>query len=241
MIDKNFIEKIEDLVQKGSEIKVINGKNYSTTGLKRIYEDPRPSVLNVKSLTGIVKYLTENKDGLNLDKLTIMIIDHKTVEVVTEVHGESHNRNTVIQAELENIQSFPYEKFIEHESFLIKIRSLFSENTDRNALLNFASKVSNDTKFALDDDGVSQKVEVKRGLSGALKDEATAPSIVKLKPYRTFAECAQPESEFLFRMKDSGGVVCTLFEADGGFWKQTARESIAAFFTKELPEISVIS
>ena len=121
------------------------------------------------------------------------------------------------------------------------MRSLFAENADRNNLLNFASKVSNDTKFALDDDGVSQKVEVKRGLSGALKDEATAPSIVKLMPYRTFSECDQPESEFLFRMKDSGGIVCTLFEADGGFWKQTARESIAAFFKKELPEISVIS
>lgn len=243
MLDKSFIEKIESLSDQANCKIIVDGagKQYTAINLKRLYDDPRPAAVKVRSLTGIVDYLKDNKDGLNMADLTIIIVDQETVQVVTKVQGESNERHTVIQADLESIQSFPYERFIEHETFLIKLRSLFAENTDRNTLLNFASKVSNDTSFGLEDDGVSQKVEVKRGLSGALKDEATAPSIVKLKPYRTFAECNQPESEFLFRMKDSQGVVCTLFEADGGFWKQKAREEIKGFFEENIPEISVLS
>ena len=240
-MEKGVIEEIKKIVLQGCEIKEIDGNKYSPVGLNRVYSDPRPEALNIRSLSGIVKYLKDNKDKYSLDDLTIVVIDHKSVNVVTSVHGESNERHVILRASLEDIKSFPYERFLEHEDFLIKMRSLFANNDDRNNLIMFASKVSNDTSFKTEDDGISQVVEVKRGISGALTDEKPAPSIVKLKPFRTFSECEQPESEFLFRMKDDRGVVCTLLEADGGFWKQEARIKIKEYLELNIPEVSVIA
>lgn len=58
--------------------------------------------------------------------------------------------------------------------------------------------------------------------------------IVKLKPYRTFFEVEQPESEFLLRIGDGGQV--GLFEADGGMWKMTARYTIKSYLQEALKE-----
>lgn len=235
------IEKIEELVKKGLEIKEIGGKQYSTVGLTRVYNDPKPAPVVVKSLTGIVDFLNANKDGLKLENLMIHVVDHKTVKVVTEVHGERNERYTVIEAEREDIQGFSYGRFIDHEEFVIRMRSMFSDTEDLAKLMSYASKVSNDTAVKTEDDGITQHVEIKQGLSGVRVEGVELPSQVTLKPFRTFSECEQPDSKFLFRMRKNDGVECALFEADGGFWKQTAREAIAEFFKKELSDIAVIS
>jgi hypothetical protein len=238
---RDGIEKIEELIKAGMSIKVIDGKNYSYVGLKRIFDDPRPAAVRVKSLTGIVNFLTENKDGLNIEKLMIHVVDHKTVRVITEAQGEENERYTVIEAVREEIQGFDYGRFMDHELFVIKLASMFEETEDLATLKSYSSKVSDDTAVKTSDDGVTQSVEIKKGLSGVRTEGVELPSQVTLKPYRTFSECKQPDSKFLFRMKKDDGIQCALFEADGGFWKQTARESIAEFFKKELKDIAVIS
>ena len=80
------------------------------------------------------------------------------------------------------------------------------------------------------DDGFSQNVVVRKGI--ALKDNRTINPIVKLKPYRTFAEIDQPESEFLLRLSDGANVA--LYEADGGAWKLEARKRIADYLREAL-------
>lgn len=64
------------------------------------------------------------------------------------------------------------------------------------------------------------------------------PSPVTLKPYRTFTEVEQPESQFVFRMKEDkyDGVQCALFEADGGAWKLGAMEYIKEYLERELED-----
>ena len=57
---------------------------------------------------------------------------------------------------------------------------------------------------------------------------------MELKPFRTFLEVAQPESEFILRVNDKGNI--GLFEADGGVWKLEAKRNIAAYFEKELAD-----
>lgn len=68
------------------------------------------------------------------------------------------------------------------------------------------------------------------------KADAVIPSPVRLKPYRTFTEVDQPESDFVFRMKEDkyDGVQCALFEADGGAWKLHAMESIQEYLEEQL-------
>lgn len=60
------------------------------------------------------------------------------------------------------------------------------------------------------------------------------PNPVELAPYRTFLEVEQPESQFIFRMKD--GPRCAIFEADGGAWRNQAITNIREYLKNELFE-----
>nr|ABP73607.1 hypothetical protein [Bacillus thuringiensis] len=68
----------------------------------------------------------------------------------------------------------------------------------------------------------------------ATVDEVAVPNPVSLQPYRTFVEVAQPESDFIFRMKD--GPRCSLYEADGGAWKLEAIKNIKEYLNAELAD-----
>lgn len=64
------------------------------------------------------------------------------------------------------------------------------------------------------------------------KEKQALKPRVTLRPYRTFLEVEQPESEFLLRLREGGKI--GLFEADGGMWKQQAKKNIAEYFQEEL-------
>ncbi|MDF9627266.1 hypothetical protein P5775_32030, partial [Bacillus cereus] len=89
----------------------------------------------------------------------------------------------------------------------------------------------NDVK-EIGDDGVSQAVTVKTGV--ASRGNAKVPNPVQLSPYRTFVEVKQPESKFVFRMRE--GARCGLFEADGGAWKLEAMNNIKEYLNEALAQ-----
>lgn len=65
------------------------------------------------------------------------------------------------------------------------------------------------------------------------------PSPVHLKPYRTFDEIDQPESDFIFRIKSDkfDGITCALFSADGGAWITEAKQRIKEYLRNELSDL----
>lgn len=78
----------------------------------------------------------------------------------------------------------------------------------------------------------SQKVTVKTGVASV--SDAVVPNPVTLAPYRTFPEVEQPESKFIFRMKE--GPTAALFEADGGAWRNTAILGIKEYLKEALKD-----
>lgn len=81
---------------------------------------------------------------------------------------------------------------------------------------------------------VATTVETKLSLAPELG--ATNP--VTLRPYRTFLEVEQPESKFIFRIREGsdGQPMFKLVEADGGLWKYEAVDAIKKYLTENLPE-----
>lgn len=225
------VKRIEDLTIKSVGLKEVDGKLYSPVTLHRIYSDPRPAKITVKSLQGIKDYLDSNIDNLDMDKLMIHILDHKTVHVLTEVYGEKNERHTIICSVLEDLERFPFSDFIGQERFIIKLKSMFVSTEDQESIIKYTAKIDAEASVQTSDDGISQIARIKQGVSGVSGERENIPSLVKLKPFRTFTEIEQPESEFLFRMKtDEGRASCALFDADGGAWKNQARKNIANFF-----------
>jgi hypothetical protein len=92
------------------------------------------------------------------------------------------------------------------------------KNEDRDIMLKVVGNIKEETVNTIGDDGVSQAVVAKMGV--ATVANVKVPNPVVLKPYRTFVEVDQPESEFIFRMQS--GPRCALFEATAanGNWMQ---------------------
>ena len=126
------------------------------------------------------------------------------------------------------------------EDFNINVQSLFKQDDNTAALLQFIGSVKSDSGVQQEDNGVTQKITANRGISLGISKEV--PNPIMLKPYRAFTEIDQPQSAFVFRLQkdDRVGVTAALFEADGAAWKHEAIESIKNYLTKELDDQSVI-
>ena len=123
--------------------------------------------------------------------------------------------------------------FMAYERAIIELRSLYIPNDDMNYLLSLLGSISKESKVTSADNGVSQTVEARTGI--ALNQMVEIKPRVKLQPFRTFIEVAQPESEFLLRLNDDGCI--GLYPADGGVWKLEASRNVAGYFEKELADL----
>ena len=229
---KEAIEKIQELARKADQTVIgKDGKEYSYSKLSPVYHDPRPADLHLYSLQGILDYLADNVDQYETKNLMLHVVAHDRVDLITDIHGEKNERHTILSATLDG-EKFRFEQFMDQELFIIRVKSLFQNTEDRESILHHTATINTESAIKTQDDGITQQIQVKKGLSGALVEKADLKSIVSLKPFRTFREIDQPEGEFLFRMKSlENGVQCALFEADGGSWKIEARKRIAEFFT----------
>ena len=105
------------------------------------------------------------------------------------------------------------------------------------SLIDVLGNLANEHVTENKDDGLSQTIQVRTGITTRAKVKIENP--LSLKPYRTFREVEQPESLFIFRLKNQNGLHCALYESDGGAWKLEAIKNIKAHLAGELPEIQI--
>ncbi len=113
---------------------------------------------------------------------------------------------------------------LKFEEAMIAIRTRFQESKDSAYALKLLSDITNGSKVTYSDNGIATSVVTKTGIS--LQTNEPIRPIVNLKPYRTFQEIEQPESQFLIRIEERG---IKFIEADGGMWKLEARKTIKKY------------
>lgn len=96
-----------------------------------------------------------------------------------------------------------------------------------------AECIAGENSVSTNDNGVTQTVEARQGV--ALNALIEIKPRVMLRPFRTFLEVEQPESEFLLRVDPDEGI--GFFEADGGIWKLEAKKNIADYFLKNMGDL----
>ena len=228
-----MIKKALEYIVSLSEAKVdeIGGETYSDKPLHRICHNPKAEEIEMTTLQSLVDYIKSASDSMS-DKMIIHVVSPTQVRLYSQLDKDRQREYLVsVNADL---PEFPFNTFMEHETFIIGVQSKFIPGNDTDLILKFAGTVEGGSIAEYGDDGVSQKATVKTGL--ASKSDAVIPSPVTLKPYRTFTEVEQPESQFIFRMKEDErcGVRCALFEADGGAWKLAAMEFVKEYLEREL-------
>lgn len=233
MIDKSFIEKIEQLSK--TEIISVDGLDYSSKTLYPV-DSPKRAALDVHTLTGIVDYVQENKIE---ESSFIHVYDPKKV-ILDEKEYTKFNKlqNLMVAEAFQN--KFNFGNWYDLETFIISIQACFVQDETTAAILKVIGNIKDERIMQFGDDGISQSVTAKAGI--ALIEEMKIPNPVTLRPYRTFLEIEQPSSTFVFRMKSGGGVIhCSLHEADGGLWQNQAIISIKHWLREKLPTISIIA
>lgn len=122
---------------------------------------------------------------------------------------------------------------------MIKLRSAFQRapesigaTNDVDYIIDLLSHMSVDQSIKSDDNGVTQTVQVRKGIS-FVQNQAVRP-IVTLAPYRTFQEVQQPASEFVFRVYEDRSI--SLTAANGGMWKLAARDAVKRYLTDALAD-----
>ena len=192
--------------------------------------------IEISTLTGLVDYIKSEVD--NLPKpLVVHVNSPKNVSVYSELRKDAvRNRYIECKAWTPEIR---YGEFMEVEKFNIMIQSCFLPNEHSQAVLKVVGNIVEENVSSTSDDGTSQKVTAKSGIAKVA--EITVPNPVILCPFRTFAEVAQPESKFVFRMQsgNGNGPRASIFEADGGIWRIYAMQNVKQYLIEKLEGCNV--
>lgn len=224
---KEALEYIVNL--KSPFMKELNGYTYTDKPLIHVYENLYAESLKTATLTGLCDYIRSNVDDMD-PRMILHVVSPTKVQLLSALDAE-RGRECLMEANA-ILPEFAFGRFLDHEEFCIALQSKFIKNDDRDLVMKFAGTVEDGTLTQYGDDGVTQKAIIKTGV--ASKSDAIVPNPVKLAPYRTFLEAEQPESDFIFRIRE--GVQCAIFEADGGAWKNQAMENVKAYLSEQLKE-----
>lgn len=219
-----------------ANVVTIDGTVYTDKPL-HLPEMPTIETLRTDNLSSIVNFIKHawDADLHDMDDTVQKIIhveDAGKVNLYSSVCNECMDRQMFMKAEWAG-NKFPFGQFMDAEKFNILLQTCFMETDDLKVIQQVVGNLRDEAVQNYGDDGVSQSVTIRTGI--ATVGQVRVPSPAKLRPYRTFLEVEQPASLFILRMREGGQ--CALFEADGGLWRETARQNIRNYFEYELEKM----
>lgn len=227
--DEKIIQTIQDAVKV--EILDIEDDQFTTRKVEVAPRRAFTDTLEIASLTGIIDYLNTKIDESARDDLFVQVEGPERVSLRNAVQSATGRRFTPVVA-IADTPTLVFDRYIEKEQAMIMLQSRFAETPERAALLEQLGTIVAEEELRQEDDGVSQAVTTVKGLRRA---EEKIVNPVRLRPFRTFTEVEQPEAPFIVRLrKDDDGIEVAIFEADGGAWRNTARQSIKVYIEKAL-------
>lgn len=190
---------------------------------------PEFPMITMTTLAGLVDAV---KGGL-VEKPLCVIVDGPTCAVaVTAPVGAWLQRRQLARAVVDTADGkFPWGQWMEADDFVIGLQAKFGPTEDRDRLVRTLGNLQGGIVRTSTDDGISQTVSVKAGVSLLGEEKIVNP--VTLRPYRTFSDLEQPASPFVLRIKQDKDCApkIALFEADGGLWKRAAVDAAHKFLT----------
>lgn len=232
LLDAIAPHKAEIYKHNGRSI-LVHHQSYETTSIQPVSNFP---TLELSTLDGLVSYLSANIDDLSLEESMVVVESPEIVSYVLAMEREQV-REKVVKVQCLESSRFVFGKWYSHEEFIIAALSNFAKTPTLDSLLTKASTILiNDSKEIVDD-GLTQQAKTRKGIS--FQEMSDLPSRVNLKPFRTFPEVEQPESEFIFRVRDNDGIQCLLKASDGDRWRLEAMRNIKEHLEKRLEKLNI--
>lgn len=228
----SVVSEIEELARRANSEAVlveVEGSHYSVVELHDATPKLHgPSALALHTLKGLVGYLEVNRDQIDPADVVLHVSSESSVEVVSGIKGPRNQRfvyATALAKPTINPESLGW---LPPDQMTIALNTLCTGDGDRAKVVELVGNVSAEQKAHLQDDGFTQEVTVRGGVT--LVGEKEVPNPVGLAPYRTFREVDQPASPFLLRFQGGADrpIECKLFEADAGTWKLEAIKRVGS-------------
>jgi len=216
-----MLKALLDRVLELAEIKTYQVGDISYTKektLRRIKppKHTRPDTLILNNLSGLVDYV----ERIDEEDLFFAVISPIEVSLSSTVNPDNDNIQFEYASAKLQVNNFKFGTWFDLETFIINMMSLFEQTKERDALIGMMANIANEHVVQNTDDKFSQTLQVKTGLTTKANEKIENP--ITLKPFRTFREIVQPESEFILRYQNRNGIEAALFEGDGGCWKLDA-------------------
>jgi hypothetical protein len=243
---KEAIDKILDLAP--IHLESVEGEAYfkDSQRLKRLKRPHEfvPAELVFYNLTGLKSYIERNPDNLDTSILFLHVVDFNQVDLLGPLQPHNNNTRFLYARAVDSRVHFAFGKFMNLEQFIICILTNFvhgRENDDSEAIIKMLGNMANEDIKTNKDDGFSQSIQIKTGLTTKAAVEVSNP--VVLYPYRTFIELDQPAHNAVLRFQQAEGreTKVALFEADGGGWRVEAVHLIRDWLKEHLPLITILA
>lgn len=223
---KEALQYLEEL--GGNRIQVVHGNQAYLNGELLASPAALATPLEFSSLKGLVAYLDSSHDEASISgSLALMVDGPEQVRLIGELNDGFRQREVLAIAEPYLSTQFELGRFLDIETFVTKIQSLFVQDKSTELVLKVVGNIKGEQVQTLADDGVSQQVSARAGI--ARVENVVVPNPVTLRPFRTFPEVEQPISKYVLRMRqnDGGSPSAALFEVGDCQWKHEAVTKIA--------------
>jgi hypothetical protein len=132
-----------------------------------------------------------------------------------------------------NYFTFQFGYYYGVEEFIIKLQTQFEDTEARAQLLRLVGNIKDGQVIQRQDDGITQEVTARVGITKLENVPLTNP--VMLKPKRTFAEIEQVETAFIVRGKSGQDEPSfALYQCDGGAWELEAVQRIRKYISDSI-------
>lgn len=202
-----------------------------------------PQIMSIQSLTGFVDFINENLDEMDLEDIMIQVANYQHVNLVGSLDEEGRREN-YLTAEF-SVRTFGYNfgHWYDAEMFIIHALTNFNDvkGTHLRDIVAIASGLTSGSESRAEDDGITQRVTVKKGV--AIKEDIQLPNPVTLIPKKSFDELSLPTAQYVFRVRarEGRGPECALFEADGAHWEHQVVLLIKKWLSEKIEKIPIIA
>lgn len=202
----------------------IDGRRYSDRNLEPL-KSPISEALAVCTLSGLldgVEYFMTEEDRKSA---IAHVMSYKIVNILDTNQDNWGRCQHYVQAKYDCDDNFRENTWYDLDEFNIMLMTKFIHDEEQAKILKIAGNITDNNIQTLVDDGMTQAVTVRRGITQ--NESECIPRIIVLRRRRTFAEIMQPTQLYAPRMRKYGDKVqAALFGAGGDEWKFEAINSI---------------
>ena len=231
---KEAIDRIADLAvdaEAHETIDIAGQPHIIHKGEVKALRIPLAEPLKIRTLRGLVDYIKENRDGLALADLTVIVDSPAQVRLIGKARADGRRACHVVATEPDASAKFDgfVNRYMSVEDFVVGAQRHFRTGLgDLAQLLATIGNISQGDVRQVEDDGVTQNVTVKAGITKV--GSAPLPSPTMLCPRRSFPEVELALVPFVVRVRKTNELPqVALFECDGDSWKIDAAAKIAEY------------